>query len=122
MVEHDETAEAQIKTGTKAQVEEVDENFMQVGDDQDENHSSSDGDLFAREQDTNLEVFDCFNRGFVRAMTLAMQDIGSSEGHRQSFIDLLGYSFRNMIRLSNSLTGSRGAVADLNNFYVREVI
>ena len=55
-------------------------------------------------------------------MTLAVQDIGSSEEHRQSFIDLIGHSFKHMIRLANSVTGSRGAVADLNNFYVREIL
>ena len=37
---------------------------------------------------TNLELYDSFNRNFVHALTLAIQDIGSSENHKSDFTEL----------------------------------
>ena len=103
---------------------EADENYLEgLGGNAGDLEKSSDGEDVAIEEDANLEAYDCFNRGFVRALTLAVQDIGSSsKQHREDLITGLSFSFRNIIRLSKSITGSRGAVADFNNFYASEIV
>ena len=82
----------------------------------------SEGGLQEAESGTNLDMHDSFNRRFVQALTLAIQDIGSSEDHKDEFTELLGSQFRHIIRLKNSVTGGRGAVADLCGIYATELV
>ena len=118
MSERDEK-EKQIKTGE----DDEEEKFMDLGGNAGDLDGSSDGGHAELEEgDANLESFNCFNRDFVRALTLSIQDVDSNAKARKSFLDVIRSSFEHILRLSNSITSTRGAVADLSNFYVREVL
>ena len=58
----------------------------------------------------------------MRALTLAIQDIGSSENHKDEFTALLGSQFKHILRLKNSITGGGGAVSDLKDVYAAELV
>lgn len=86
--------------------------------------SDSDEDQMLEDDESSvqkLDSFDKFGRAFVRALIITVEDVGANDNHRQKFLDVLADCFTHVIRLSNSITGSQGAVNALSHSFVSQI-
>jgi len=57
----------------------------------------------------------------MRALLMTVEDVGANQKYRQRLLDVLADCFSNIIRLSSTVTGCRGAVSSLTSSFVNMV-